>query len=147
MKWFLFSLCLSTVNLTSLVVTAQDPPAQTYQPGFWQPVARVDLNRPITLNLINETGLELDYAITNIDPDPIPIAVNVTETLENVSPELYIVLYPTSNNPNSSRIALNYQVEVTEDNRINVRILTTEGEEGAGDRSINLQATGAIYIY
>ncbi|MGK7929959.1 MAG: hypothetical protein AB4041_00805 [Microcystaceae cyanobacterium] len=132
---------------TSSIVVAQDPPAQTYQPGFWQPVARVNLNFPITLNLINKTGLEIDYAITNIDPDPIPIAINETETLQQVKPELYIVVYPTSNNPNSSQIALNYTVEVTEENVINVQIMKLDDEEGAGDRSINLQKTGAIYIY
>jgi hypothetical protein len=144
MKSFLFSLCLNIALPLIPMVYAQDPPAETYQPGFWQPVARVDLNRPVTLNLINETGLEIDYAITNIDPDPIPISANTTETLENINPELYIVVYPTSNNPNSSRIALNYKVAVTEDNVINVRILKTDGEEGGGDRSINLQKTGAI---
>ncbi len=146
-KSFFFSLCLGIALPLTPMVYAQDPPAQTYQPGFWQPVARVELNRPITLNLINETGLEIDYAITNIDPDPIPVAANTTETLKNVNPELYIVVYPTSNNPNSSRISLNFKVEVTEDNVINIRILKLEEEEREGDRSINLQKTGAIYIY
>ncbi|MBW4665665.1 MAG: hypothetical protein KME01_15965 [Chroococcus sp. CMT-3BRIN-NPC107] len=29
-------------------VLAQNPPARTYQPGYWQPIARVNSNSPVT---------------------------------------------------------------------------------------------------
>jgi hypothetical protein len=135
---------LSLLPLES--ITAQNPPAETYQPGFWQPVARVDLNRPITVKLINESGLAVDYAITEIKMEPILIPEGETVTLENVQPSLYIVVYPNSKNPDSSRIALRYDVEVNEDNVVKVKIKQTEdGTES--HRSFNLQNTGAIYLY
>jgi hypothetical protein len=146
MKPLLISLCLGLCLPFSPSVLAQNPPATTYQPGFWQPAARVELNRPITINLINKTGLAVNYAVTNIDPNPVLMKAEETVTLENVEPDLYIVLYPDSSNPDSSTISLKYEVKVTADNVVNIMIKQA-GEGMVGDRSINLQRTGAIYIY
>lgn len=146
MKPILIALCLGLSLPLASPIFAQNPPAETYQPGFWQPAARVELNRPITIQLINETGLAINYAVTNIDPTPVLIKAEETVTLDNVDPDLYIVLYPDSSNPNSSIISLNYKIEVTAENVVKVMIKqAAEGE--VGDRSINLQKTGAIYIY
>ncbi len=127
-------------------INAQTPPAQTYQPGFWQPVARVDLDRPITINLINETGIMIDYAMTNIENEPVRIEPEQTTVLDNVQPSLYMVVYPDSTDPDSSRIYLKYEVEVTEENIVEVRIKTTE-DGIQSNRTFNLQDTGAIYLY
>ena len=39
------------------VVQAQVPSAETYQPGYWQPVARFDTKRIVEVNIINNTCL------------------------------------------------------------------------------------------
>ncbi|NJK47787.1 hypothetical protein HC931_06050 [Candidatus Gracilibacteria bacterium] len=42
------------------LLTAQNPPASTYQPGFWQPKARVDLNRPIAMMITFHSFISQD---------------------------------------------------------------------------------------
>ena len=144
----IYSLLIGGAGLLPLgVVTAQNPPAQTYQPGFWQPVARVDVNRPITLNLINQTGLIVDYAITDVEMKAVSIQSAQTVILDDIKPPLYVVIYPNSKkNPINSRIYLKYEVEVTQTNIIEVKISQTE-EDNQSHRSFNLQESGAIYIY
>jgi hypothetical protein len=127
-------------------VTAQTPPAETYKPGFWQPVARVDLDRPITIKLMNESELGVDYAITEVKMTPILIPANETITLENIEPSIYLVIYPSSNNPDNSRIYLQYEVHVTKENIVEVKIRTTD-DGNKSHRTFNLQNTGAIYLY
>ena len=141
------SLLIANVSLLPVdIVTAQNPPAKTYQPGFWQPAARVDVNLPISINLINQAGVIINYSITSRKTKPVPIQLDQTITLNDVEPPLYIVIYPDSNNPNSSLIYLQYEVKVTEKNVIEVEIKTTE-DGSKSSRSFNLQDTGGIYIY
>lgn len=143
------SLFLVTGNfsMVSLSISkAQNPPAETYQPGFWQPVGRVEVDQLITLKLINDTELIIDYAITNENMEPVSIKPNSTMILEDIEPSLYVVIYPDSNSPNSSQVYLKHNVEVTEENVIEVTIQKTEnGSES--HRTFNLQETGAIYLY
>ncbi len=126
--------------------TTQNPQAETYQPGFWQPVARVKLDQPITIKLMNKTGFAVDYALTDVKMEPAMIAPQATATLENIEPSVYIVVYPDSNIPNSSRIYLKYEVEVTKDNVVKVTIKQIE-DGNKSHRTLNLQETGAIYLY
>lgn len=140
------TLLMSGGLLPGETATAQNPPAKTHQPGFWQPLARADINRPITINLINQAELIVDYAITEIKMKPVSIESGQTIILDNVKPPLDIVIYPDSKNPRSSRIYLQYEVKVTQENIVEVKIKTTE--DGAqSHRSFNLQETGAIYLY
>jgi hypothetical protein len=138
---------LSNASLMVMLPTiAQNPPAETYQPGFWQPVARVDLQRPVKIDLINQTGLILDYAITETKMEPIQIAPEANVTLNKVDTPIYIVIYPNSSNPNSSTISLKYHVTVNDDNVVKVKIRQISNISG-GNRTLNLQETGAIYVY
>jgi hypothetical protein len=134
----------------SLMVTsptvAQDPPAETYQPGFWQPVARVDVKRPVTIKLVNQTDLTLDYGVTEIKIEPKILSPEATATLTKFDLPLYLVIYPASSNPNSSRINLKYKVSVNEDNLVTVDIYQAS-DDTPGNRTFNLQETGAIYLY
>ena len=41
---------------------AQNPPARTYQPGYWQPIARVNSKSPVTVTLVNQTKFPLSYS-------------------------------------------------------------------------------------
>ncbi len=145
---------ISSCLVASLSVTvvfeekgmAQNPPAETFQPGFWQPVARVDLNQPIIVNLINETDLILDYDLTNAIAESVSISPNSTATIENIKPSLYILIYPQATNINSSEISLKYNVEVTPNNTIKLKIQKTTDINNS-HRSFNLHETGAIYLY
>ncbi len=146
------SILLSTIligNASLMIlppIMAQNPPAETYQPGFWQPVARVNPQLPIKIELINQSGIILDYAITEGEMRPSQIAVDSTVTLDQVNIPLYIVIYPNSSAPNSSRINLKYFVSVTEENVVKVEVRQTE-DVSTGNRTFNLQETGAIFVY
>lgn len=142
------ALVLAMGNLTIIptITQAQNPPAETFQPGFWQPVARVDIAKPITLNIINDSGIILDYALTDSTLEPSAIPIDATETIKSIQPPSYIVIYPDTKNPNASRINLKYSVNVTPDNVIELRI-TQIDSVSQGNRTFNLQPTGAIFVF
>ncbi len=140
------SLVLAIASHVPAIAQDQNPPAETFQPGFWQPIARVDLSKPITLKIINDSGTALDYALTDTISEPSEIEVGATETIESLQPPSYIVIYPDTKNPNSSRINLKYLVEVTPDNTIELRV-TQIDSVSQGNRTFNLQTTGAIFVF
>ncbi len=143
---FLFITGINLSFLPQLKINAQNPPAETYQPGFWQPVARVDLNRPINLKLINEANIGIDYALIEENSEPILIQPNNTVIFKNIQPSAYIVVYPDSRDPDNSNIYLRYNIVVTEDNVIEVHVKQTD-DGRKSHRTFNLQETGAIYLY
>lgn len=142
------SLILATANLTIIpsIAQSQNPPAETFQPGFWQPVARVNVTQPITVKIINNSGIILDYALTDSTLEPSSIPIDATETLNNIQPPSYVVIYPDIKNPNASRINLKYSVAVTSDNIIELRV-TQIDSVSQGNRTFNLQKTGAIFVF
>ena len=153
-KPFLFSLVLlsnfgfgfGSFSFSEDRLLAQNPPAKTFQEGFWQPVSRVDLEKPIKLYINNVTNIAIAYDITESKGEPVSILPSRVVRLKNVEPALYISIYPNSNKPNNSQINLKYQVDVTEDNIVVVNIFTT-GDGTESNRSLNLHETGAIYLY
>ena len=42
---------------------AENPPATTYQSGFWQPVAELDTDKKVTVKLVNQTKIPLEYGV------------------------------------------------------------------------------------
>jgi hypothetical protein len=141
---------LATINLAfSLSLVAQNPPASTYNPGFWQPRARIELNRPTAIRLINETDVTLEYDLTtNIKPSPQQISPGKTAVLKGFPIPAYILINATNSgtNPGSSQFNLKYDVQVSQDNEILVKIRKVD-RDTPGDTTINLHETGAIYIY
>ena len=150
LKIFIISLLLFTGSSLALLpfanVVAQTPPAETYQPGYWQPVARVDINHPITINLINETGLTLAYSLTKSQIEPFAITPNQTMILKNVKLPLYALIYPNSQSLNNSLIDLKYEVQVTLANIVEVIIKRVENSSES-HRTLTVHETGAIYLY
>lgn len=146
-KIFLATTLITSLNLTTIyTATAQNPPAETYQPGFWQPIARVDLKSSITVKLVNQTDFKLDYAITEDNMKPVQIEPRETVTLTNIQVPIYIVIYPDSSDPNSSTINLKYKVAVNAQNIVTVDVKQIDNDT-PGNRTLNIQKTGAIYAY
>lgn len=144
---------------TPTLSQAQTPPAETYQPGFWQPVGRFDPKQPVKINLVNETGLTLDYDITNIESfTPAVIPSNESRLIENFSNDAYIMIYPdhTSSMDTLSQV-LKFSVavdsktqEIPADNIATITVTKTAAEPDSrfyGHRTINFQKSGAIYFY
>ncbi|MGK7941630.1 MAG: hypothetical protein AB4062_16060 [Crocosphaera sp.] len=127
-------------------IYAQDPPAQTYQPGYWQPVARFDIKRTVEVNIINKTDVPIEYDLTDLEAmNPQKLQPEETGNLKGFGGTANIVIYPLVND--TSEFNLRYKVKVDEDNNIvNVSVVKDE-PSFLGHRSINLQGTGAIYLY
>ena len=128
-------------------VMAQDPPAETYQPGYWQPVARFDTKKPVEIKLINQTDLTLEYDLTDleyINPESLP--PGETGTLKNFGDSAYIVVYSKSSADIDSPFTLKFGVDVTDSNVVTVTIDEAE-PNFFGHRTLNLQKNGGIYLY
>jgi hypothetical protein len=157
-------LTVAVIGLAPLTQTsrveAQDPPATTFQPGFWQPIGRFDPKKPVKVKLVNKTDLALDYDITNLESmAPASVAPGESTLIENFGDNAYIMVYPDNATPSTPEQSFVLKFSVPVDARTqmvgtdNVAVITvTEGtanteERFYGHRSINLQPTGAIFFY
>ncbi|WP_254174683.1 hypothetical protein [Planktothrix pseudagardhii] len=133
-------LSLSSVQAQDAVdiPVIQGTPAQTYTPGAWQPVARVNPNQPVTVTITNETGYNLETGLTTGQTNT-QIPPGGSYTINNVPKNSNIVI-----NSIARAAVLDYRIDV-QDNVVNVTVKTAAGV--AGDNAINIQDTGAIYIY
>lgn len=117
---------------------AQDPPAETYQPGPWQPIARIDPLQPVQVQILNQAGSLLEYGLT--DPDAVEQQLPTTTTGQTLITSLPAFL--TINT--LERAALRYELTV-QDNQVQVQVVRIN--DVVGDRTLNIDDTGAIYIY
>lgn len=133
-------------------IWAQNLPADTHQPGYWQPVDRFDIKRSVEVQLVNDAGITLEYDLTDLESiNPQILKAGETETLKKVSYSAHIVVYPTvSIDPNNS-LVLRFNVKVEKDNKIIVTIkrgkTSKDDPNFLGHRAINLQKNGGIYLY
>ncbi len=119
-------------------VQAQDPPAETFQPGPWQPVARIDPTQPVQVQIVNQAGSILVYGLT--DPNAVERELPATQTAQTT-----IVTIPAFLTINTiERSALRYDLAV-QDNQVQVQVVRIN--DVVGDRTLNIDDTGAIYIY
>ena len=144
------SALLSSLLITApfSIVLAQDPPATTYKSGFWQHVADFDANKKITVKLVNQTEIPLEFGLTGNEEVPSEkIEAGQTGTLPNVSNSANIAVYPGIPLDPDRPVVLKFEVKVDpKTNTINVNVM--KAEQGfIGHRSINLQKTGKVYLY
>ncbi|EAM53295.1 hypothetical protein WH8501_27030 [Crocosphaera watsonii WH 8501] len=128
------------------VVQAQVPSAETYQPGYWQPVARFDTKRIVEVNIINNTDIPIEYDLTDLEAmNPQKLEPQQTGNLKGFGSSANIVIYPLVND--TSEFNLRYTVAMDEDNNIvNISVIKDK-PSFLGHRSVNLQQTGAVYLY
>jgi len=72
-RFLTLSLVLSLGLVFPPSLPAQNPPATTFHPGPWQPVARVNMSRPVEIKIINQCyrqfqKLLLKYKTLGIPP-------------------------------------------------------------------------------
>ncbi|XLQ11077.1 MAG: hypothetical protein KPI85_05925 [cyanobacterium endosymbiont of Epithemia adnata isolate EadnSB Bon19] len=133
-------------------ILAQDLQAETYQPGYWQPVDRFDVKRSVEVLLINKTEIPLEYDITDLkSTNPQALKAGERGTLKNFGNSVYIVVYPTISIDSDNLLTLRFNVKVEKDNTIIVTIkndpISTKNSNFLGHRAINLQKNGGIYLY
>ncbi|MGB3403052.1 MAG: hypothetical protein WBA77_10205 [Microcoleaceae cyanobacterium] len=128
------------IPLFNSVGIAQNPPAKTYQPGPWQPVARVNPEATIQVNIINRAGVGLEYSLTTEEMNIRKIAAGQTGKLTDLPKDTYILI-----NPQTSQVSLKFNIQVTEDNIVNIRV--RQSADPSGESTVNIQSNGGIYQY
>ncbi|MEI2581543.1 hypothetical protein [Scytonema sp. PRP1] len=126
--------------VTPTLTNAANPPARTYQPGYWQPVARVqNPNQPVQIKVVNQTGLPLQYGLTSGKGGIRELPVGASGVLSNTSLPDYLLV-----NALQPRVKLRYDIAVN-GNVATVQVYQVEA--GASDITLNFDQSGAIYVY
>lgn len=135
------SLLLVTGVALPLPLQAQTPPAQTYQPGPWQPIARLNPQAPITVKIVNEAQvpLQYDYSEEKLSPLDLPVGGSA----EYLNGDRPLPVYLTINS--TTDVGVKYTVSVT-DNVAIVRVREVSATE-LPDSTLTINRTGAIYLY
>jgi len=144
-KWSKVLLAAGVLLIGSkfLPAQAQTPPATTYQPGYWQPLARVNPNSPITVVLVNQTQIPLKYNFLDEQGEK-NLPVGASAQLKNVSLPDNIAIYDPSTQTTAGKSeGLKYQPSVT-NNVVTVTILPVAN---SGFHVLEISRTGAIYRY
>lgn len=134
---------VSLVVSSTVPVLAQNPPARTYQPGYWQPIARVNSKIPVTVTLINRTDSPLKYSFLDGRQET-DLPVGATKQINNFSLPANIAIYDSSPKTAAGKGGgLNYETSVTKNN-VTVTVVPVETE---GFQVLNINRMGAIYRY
>ncbi|MGA7933491.1 MAG: hypothetical protein WCA35_08080 [Kovacikia sp.] len=126
-------------GFTAPVPAKNTSSAETYQRGDFQPVGRVNPKRPIRVQLVNKTPEPIDYIVVTYT-DSRRLLPGQTAQLSNFPLPAYLNI-----NPNRDRIAIRYRVSVNEQN--NTAIVEVFPSSSGGNHALNINETGAIYIY
>ena len=137
---------LSTIAPT--VMIAQNPPAKTHQPGFWQPAVRLAIDKPITIQIINKTDVSIDYNLTtNQVASPVNIEPGKSSTIKDFLLPVYLLINPSVGMAEKGTFVLRYETSVNEkSNQLIVNVTKIAGD-AAGNNTLNISETGAVYLY
>lgn len=125
------------------LVRAQDPPAETYQPGFWQPVARYNPSRLVEVRLVNRSGYTLLYDLTSDEVAPRRLTPGASTVLTNIRPDSYISLY-SDDASQAVGLPVRYNVSASDNVVTNV---VSRSTTGISEQTMHLHPNGGIYIY
>jgi hypothetical protein len=115
------------------------------KPGFWQPQAQVDNTRNITLRLLNETGLNLEYGQSGVALSSLPVGAskNILVRISNRTGDIANI--PINVTGASTTLKYDYNVDAKQ-NIVTVRITTSDGRTRQ-DRSVYIDEKGRIYSF
>jgi hypothetical protein len=137
---FLATVCFI---IPTLAVRSQTPPASTYKAGFWQPTARIDAKLPMTIEIVNQSQTIVDYGFTeDAETDPVSIPIGATIKIDRITLPSYLSI---TSNVSDPQIDLRYEVTAT--NNIITIIVKPVVKNEVGNGAIDIQETGAIYVY
>ena len=123
--------------------TQQNPPARTYHPGYWQPIARINPKNPVTVVLNNQTQSSLKYNFLDGRADS-DLPVGATQQLKNVSLPVNIAIYDPSAQAATTEVdGLRYETAIAN----NVLTVTVMPAQSTGYHVLNIARNGGIYKY
>jgi hypothetical protein len=128
-----------TLNrIPSVGFTAVAQTANSFRPGPWQPIARIDPTQPVQVRILNQAGSLLEYGLTGPKDE--------VESLPSGEAVLFqIDQFPAYLTINTlERSALDYGL-LTEGNLLSLEVRKINDVNG--DRTLNVDDQGGIYIY
>ncbi len=105
-----------------------------------QPVHRIDPNQPVRIQLLNYSGLPLDYRLVADDIEPNRLAAGESILLSDFALPASISVQPTQ-----ARVNLKYDLTI-DANRIILK-LRRVSSVSPGDKAFDVQQSGDIYIH
>ena len=118
---------------------AQKSPEKPADAPFWVPAARLMTNKPQRIEVNNKTGITLDYLITT-HTDFRTLEPRKSVTLTNFSTPVFVNI-----NPQESNYLMAYTVSVAA--KTNTLVVNVTLASKLDDRTLNLDETGAVYLY
>jgi serine/threonine protein kinase len=124
----------------------KNPPAQTYQPGFWQPAARINPKHPFKIKLVNQTNTAIEYALTTNEFAPRQLSSKESAVLTYIPLDGYLLINSIQSSLNTE-VPTSLQFEVTVSGNIATVSIRQERSDRPADSTINVNQSGAIYIF
>ncbi len=153
--WTVIPLALALISAIAPITMAagKTEPAKTAQDArnsaesldkpsdapFWVPAARLATDQPQRIEVNNKTGVTLEYLITT-HTDFRTLAPGKSVTLTNFSTPLFLNI-----NPQESNYLVAYKVSVNP--KTNTLIVNVTLTGNPDNRTLNLDETGAVYLY
>lgn len=116
------------------------------KPGFWQPQAQVDNTRNITLRLLNETGLNLEYGQSGASLSSLPVGAskNIIVRISNRTGDIANI---PINATGGTTTFLKYDYNVdSQKNIVTIRVTRSDGRTRQ-DRSVYIDEKGRVYSF
>jgi hypothetical protein len=137
------ALLASLAVATPTVVFSQPNRRQnSFAPGFWQPKVQVNPSRPITVILLNQSGLPVSYSLTPAPDRVLPPGGTTNVNVRNiarVSDVANINIY--------AREELVYDYNANpRDNQVFVRIRQA-GNLARADKAVYIDEEGRVYSF
>lgn len=139
-RWIM-ALLLFTASLPifpAAQVSAQS--AANAQVSPWQPIARINPQKSYQVNLVNQTGIDLEYSSTTNEFPPRRLAAGNSAVLTQLPLPIYLLISPVD-----SRFNLKYNVSAA-NNVVTIKISQLP-EDRPGSTTVNIQETGGIFVY
>lgn len=138
------------VFLLSSLTLAQpgfSQPSETggYAPGFWQPEATVDNTRNITVQLVNETGIALEYGVAGVNVYSLAPGGTTQLELQMVPGRRGDIASIPVNSPDDRE--LNFQYNVNEEENVVMVLIRVAGATDIFDRAIYIDEKGRVYSF
>ncbi|MGE5660371.1 MAG: hypothetical protein ACM37W_27590 [Actinomycetota bacterium] len=147
MKWKILTVAAVLATLSSGIPSAvfsQPAPNNQYRPGFWQPEATVNPNREIKVQLLNQTGLALEYGKAEGYPRVLLPGEAKEVNIQISSRKGDIATIPI--NAPQGTVPLKYEYHV-KDNVVMVRVRPTRADDPRQDRAVYIDETGRVYSF
>lgn len=106
----------------------------------WQPVARINPQKGYKVQIVNQTGIPLEYASTTNEFAPRRLKPGTTGTLMQLPLPIYLLISPVD-----PRFNLKFDVAASQ-NVVTVTVRQLP-ELQPGSSTVNIQQTGGIFVY